>query len=98
MLAAADVSLSRHRGELPIHIGNATHEAFMNGNYRMMVATKAFGMDIDKAQPRLAQVMMEVVMRFRNRGPSPVSVSWLALAKAGPSAARGRSVVELAEG
>jgi ATP-dependent DNA helicase RecQ len=51
-LSASGESVGRYHGELPMHVRNATHEAFLNGNYRVMVATKAFGMGIDKSNVR----------------------------------------------
>jgi len=51
-LVARGEAVGRYHGELPMHVRDASHEAFLDGRYRVMVATKAFGMGIDKADVR----------------------------------------------
>jgi ATP-dependent DNA helicase RecQ len=51
-LRAADESVSLYHGKLPAAERAATQEAFMSGATRVMVATNAFGLGIDKADIR----------------------------------------------
>ncbi len=51
-LAAAGVSATRYHGRLPAAERRANQEAFMSGGARVMVATNAFGLGIDKADTR----------------------------------------------
>ena len=51
-LLAADVSVGLYHGKLPAPDRNAVQEAFMRGDRRVMVATNAFGLGIDKADIR----------------------------------------------
>jgi len=44
--------IGRYHGDLPRDVRTATQDAFMDGRYRVMVATKAFGMGIDKPDVR----------------------------------------------
>jgi ATP-dependent DNA helicase RecQ len=44
--------VGRYHGELPTDVRSATQDAFMDGRYRVMVATKAFGMGVDKPDVR----------------------------------------------
>jgi len=44
--------VGRYHGDLPRDVRSATQDAFMDGRYRVMVATKAFGMGIDKPDVR----------------------------------------------
>lgn len=45
-------SVGRYHGELPADVRATTQEAFMDGRYKLIVATKAFGMGIDKSDVR----------------------------------------------
>jgi len=45
--------VGRYHGDLPMGVRDATQRAFMDGRYRIMVATKAFGMGVDKPDIRL---------------------------------------------
>ena len=45
-LAARGERVGRYHGELPMHVRDASHAAFLDGRYRVMVATKAFGMPL----------------------------------------------------
>lgn len=47
-LKAADESVGLYHGRLPAHERHAAQEAFMHGHHRVMVATNAFGLGIDK--------------------------------------------------
>ena len=51
-LQAADESVALYHGKLPAAERAATQEAFMAGQARVMVATNAFGLGIDKADIR----------------------------------------------
>jgi ATP-dependent DNA helicase RecQ len=51
-LQAADESVGLYHGKLPAAERTAAQEAFMNGERRLMVATNAFGLGIDKADIR----------------------------------------------
>ncbi|MBK6006136.1 ATP-dependent DNA helicase RecQ [Ramlibacter ginsenosidimutans] len=51
-LAAADESVGLYHGKLPAAERAAVQEAFMNGERRVMVATNAFGLGIDKPDIR----------------------------------------------
>jgi ATP-dependent DNA helicase RecQ len=51
-LLAADESAGLYHGKLPSAERTAAQEAFMNGERRVMVATNAFGLGIDKADIR----------------------------------------------
>lgn len=44
--------IGRYHGDLPRDVRTATQDASMDGRYRVMVATKAFGMGIDKPDVR----------------------------------------------
>ena len=52
-LAATGVRAGRYHAKLSTHEREAVQAAFMAGDLRVMVATKAFGMGIDKADIRL---------------------------------------------
>ncbi len=52
-LVKLDVAAGLYHGQLPASVREATQHAFMDGRYRVLVATKAFGMGIDKADTRL---------------------------------------------
>lgn len=51
-LGAADVSVGLYHGRLGARERRETQEAFMSGDTRVMVATNAFGMGIDRADIR----------------------------------------------
>jgi ATP-dependent DNA helicase RecQ len=51
-LVEADVSAGLYHGDLPYRIRDVTQDAFMDGRYRVIVATKAFGMGLDKPDTR----------------------------------------------
>ncbi|HKB55627.1 MAG TPA: helicase-related protein, partial [Ramlibacter sp.] len=51
-LAAAGESAGLYHGRLPAAQRHAAQEAFMNGEHRVMVATNAFGLGIDKPDIR----------------------------------------------
>ena len=51
-LVRADVPAGLYHGKLHSAVRDATQDAFMDGRYRVMVATKAFGMGIDKPDTR----------------------------------------------
>lgn len=51
-LLAAGESVVRYHGKLPAAERHANQDAFMDGRARVMVATNAFGMGIDKADVR----------------------------------------------
>jgi len=51
-LGAADVSVGLYHGKLGARERRETQEAFMSGHTRVMVATNAFGMGIDRADIR----------------------------------------------
>lgn len=51
-LAAADESVGLYHGKLPAAERHAMQEAFMDGERRIMVATNAFGLGIDKPDIR----------------------------------------------
>lgn len=51
-LLAADESVGLYHGKLPAGERSAVQEAFMEGERRVMVATNAFGLGIDKADIR----------------------------------------------
>ncbi|QJW85437.1 RecQ family ATP-dependent DNA helicase [Ramlibacter terrae] len=51
-LQAADESVGLYHGKLPSAERHAAQEAFMSGERRVMVATNAFGLGIDKADIR----------------------------------------------
>ena len=51
-LLAADEPAALYHGKLPAGERRATQEAFMNGEVRVMVATNAFGLGIDKPDIR----------------------------------------------
>ena len=51
-LVAADESVGLYHGRLAASERHAAQEAFMNGEHRVMVATNAFGLGIDKADIR----------------------------------------------
>lgn len=52
LLRAAGESVSRYHGKLPVAERHRNQERFMSGEARVMVATNAFGMGIDKADLR----------------------------------------------
>jgi ATP-dependent DNA helicase RecQ len=52
-LVQRDVAAGFYHGQLPASVRQATQHAFMDGRYRVLVATKAFGMGIDKGDTRL---------------------------------------------
>jgi ATP-dependent DNA helicase RecQ len=52
-LVAQNLEAGRYHGELHPAVRDATQDAFMDGRYRIVVATKAFGMGIDKPDTRL---------------------------------------------
>ena len=47
-----DVTVGRYHGKLPTREREAMQERFMAGEYRVLIATKAFGMGIDKPDIR----------------------------------------------
>jgi ATP-dependent DNA helicase RecQ len=51
-LSQAGVSATRYHGRLPVAERRANQEAFMGGGARVMVATNAFGLGIDKIDTR----------------------------------------------
>jgi ATP-dependent DNA helicase RecQ len=51
-LVERDVSAGIYHGELHAAVRDTTQDAFMDGRYRVIVATKAFGMGIDKPDTR----------------------------------------------
>jgi ATP-dependent DNA helicase RecQ len=51
-LARRNVAAGLYHGQLNIAVRDATQDAFMDGRYRVMVATKAFGMGSDKPDTR----------------------------------------------
>jgi ATP-dependent DNA helicase RecQ len=51
-LLARDFPVGLYHGQLHPVVRRATQEAFMDGRYRIVVATKAFGMGIDKPNTR----------------------------------------------
>lgn len=51
-LGAAGVEVARYHGRLPSKERSASQDAFMSGQRRVMVATNAFGMGIDKPDIR----------------------------------------------
>jgi ATP-dependent DNA helicase RecQ len=51
-LLGRDLSVGLYHGQLQPAVRHATHAAFMDGRYRIVVATKAFGMGIDKPDTR----------------------------------------------
>ena len=51
-LVARDLPVGLYHGQLHPAVRHATQEAFMDGRYRIIVATKAFGMGIDKPNTR----------------------------------------------
>lgn len=51
-LAEAGESVSRYHGRLAANVREAAQEQFMSGETRLMIATNAFGMGIDKADIR----------------------------------------------
>jgi ATP-dependent DNA helicase RecQ len=51
-LVAQNVEAGLYHGELHSAVRDATQDAFMDGRYRIVVATKAFGMGIDKPNTR----------------------------------------------
>jgi len=51
-LVEGDVPAGLYHGKLPPVVRDATQDAFMDGRYRVLVATKAFGMGIDKPDTR----------------------------------------------
>ena len=51
-LVAQDVAAGLYHGGLHAAVREATQAAFMDGRYRVVVATKAFGMGIDKPDTR----------------------------------------------
>jgi ATP-dependent DNA helicase RecQ len=53
LLCARGERVGRYHGDLPADVRAATQAAFMDGRYRVVVATKAFGMGIDKPDVRL---------------------------------------------
>lgn len=52
-LVAQDHAAGLYHGELHAAVRDATQDAFMDGRYRIIVATKAFGMGIDKPDTRM---------------------------------------------
>jgi ATP-dependent DNA helicase RecQ len=52
-LVSRDLRAGLYHGKLPIAVRDATQDAFMDGRYAVLVATKAFGMGIDKPDTRL---------------------------------------------
>ncbi len=52
-LVARDVPAGLYHGKLSPAVRDVTQDAFMDGRYRILVATKAFGMGIDKPDTRL---------------------------------------------
>jgi ATP-dependent DNA helicase RecQ len=50
--SAPEEGIGRYHGELPLAMREATQQAFMDGRYRVLVATTAFGMGVDKADVR----------------------------------------------
>jgi ATP-dependent DNA helicase RecQ len=53
MLVNDDLPAGLYHGDLNAQIRDVTQDAFMDGRYRIVVATKAFGMGIDKPNTRL---------------------------------------------
>ena len=51
-LVARNLEAGLYHGELHAAVRDATQDAFMDGRYRIVVATKAFGMGIDKPNTR----------------------------------------------
>lgn len=51
-LVEADLPVGLYHGRLNAKVRDVTQDAFMDGRYRVMVATKAFGMGIDKRDTR----------------------------------------------
>jgi ATP-dependent DNA helicase RecQ len=51
-LVAAGVSVTRYHGRMPTAERNTNQDCFMRGDCRVMVATNAFGMGIDKSDVR----------------------------------------------
>lgn len=52
-LQAHGTSVGRYHGKLPMKERKAVQEAFMRGDLRVMVATNAFGLGIDRADVRM---------------------------------------------
>ena len=52
-LQAHGTSVGRYHGKLPMKERKAAQEAFMRGDLRVMVATNAFGLGIDRADVRM---------------------------------------------
>jgi ATP-dependent DNA helicase RecQ len=52
-LVGQNLEVGLYHGDLHAAVRDATQDAFMDGRYRIVVATKAFGMGIDKPNTRL---------------------------------------------
>ncbi|MHB1123890.1 MAG: RecQ family ATP-dependent DNA helicase [Ramlibacter sp.] len=91
-LAAAGESVRLYHGRLPAAERHAAQEAFMNGSCRVMVATNAFGLGIDKPDirfvlhyqvpPGLEAYYQEAGRAGRDGGPSVCTLLFLRSDKA----------------